>query len=133
MLPVKKKSTKETHKLQPCFTPQRNPGRTTGKKKRIERKKKNQLIFKHCFHMPKASEDKCVCMSHFCNLALKAVAIWVLLHHAVCSQLTHMLNMLKKKKLQHVKTTLFSEDTPHFLQRAYSQGIIRVSHPAWQE
>lgn len=83
--------------------------------------------------MPKASEDKCVCMSHFCNLALKAVAIWVLLHHAVCSQLTHMLNMIKKK-LQHVKITLFSEEMHHpFLQRAYSQGIIRISHPAWQE
>lgn len=125
------KKKEKAQKKPTNFTPQKTLVEQQAKKN--ENWERTQLIFKHCFHMPRASEDKCVCMSHFCNLALKVVAIWVLLHHAVCSQLTHMLNMLKKKgsNMWRLPSSLKMLHTS--LQRAYSQGIIRKPHPARQE
>lgn len=50
-------------------------------------------------------------MSHFCNLVLKAVAICVVLHNAVCSQLSYVLH-IKKKSFNMLRLPHFTEDAP---------------------
>lgn len=51
-------------------------------------------------------------MSHFYNLVLKVVAICVILHNAVCSQLSQILH-ISEKGFNMLRLPYFSEDVPY--------------------